>query len=59
MFRTYTYLKNNNKRDVSKAVVEVAVRAVRERRLSLTVAAFQIRNGPRSTVLQNFKNQQW
>jgi len=35
----FTYLKNKNKRDVSKAVIQEAVRAVRERRLSLRVAA--------------------
>jgi hypothetical protein len=34
-----TYLKNKIKRDVSDAVIQEAVRTVRERRLSLRVAA--------------------
>jgi hypothetical protein len=34
-----TYLKKRNKPDVPKAVIQEVVRAVQERRLSLTVAA--------------------
>jgi hypothetical protein len=57
MFRTY--LKKRNKPDVPETVVKEAVRAVKERRLSLRVVASRYGITYTAQHYRILKNQQW
>ena len=49
----HTYLKKINRRDVPEAVIQEAIRAVQEKRLSVRVTASKYRMTPYSTALEN------